>query len=193
MEIQLVQRQELQLRLAPQLLQSIEILQLATLDLKGLIEREMEANPTLEMEVEDPLSVTREQAPGTEGDSPQDELAPSKDSADAVLGKGEADQRDQRLGDRFVTIPQSAALACCQDHRHGCVRAGPIAHYPAKAPTTSMASSFPAAAIRTVRSRMEEKEPTGCPLGLQRYPPASVSRREAARKLSGVNLFRTSM
>ena len=52
METSLSQRQELRLRLAPQILQSIEILQLATLDLKGLIEREMEMNPTIEIETE---------------------------------------------------------------------------------------------------------------------------------------------
>jgi RNA polymerase sigma-54 factor len=53
METSISQRQELRLRLAPQILQSIEILQLATLDLKGLIEREMEMNPTIEIETQD--------------------------------------------------------------------------------------------------------------------------------------------
>lgn len=53
METSITQRQELRLRLAPQILQSIEILQLATLDLKGLIEREMEMNPTIEIETQD--------------------------------------------------------------------------------------------------------------------------------------------
>jgi RNA polymerase sigma-54 factor len=60
MEHSLSQRQELRLRLAPQILQSIEILQLATLDLKGLIEREMEMNPTIEMEAAEPLSTSAE-------------------------------------------------------------------------------------------------------------------------------------
>ena len=60
MEHALTQRQELRLRLAPQILQSIEILQLATLDLKGLIEREMEMNPTIEIDTQDPLSTPGE-------------------------------------------------------------------------------------------------------------------------------------
>ena len=63
METHLNQRLEQKLRLAPQILQSIEILQLATLDLKGLIEREMEMNPTIEIDTQDPLSKTTVDAP----------------------------------------------------------------------------------------------------------------------------------
>ena len=83
METSLSQRQELRLRLAPQILQSIEILQLATLDLKGLIEREMEMNPTIEIETEDPLLERERAAPSGEGDIAQLELAPSADSLEA--------------------------------------------------------------------------------------------------------------
>jgi RNA polymerase sigma-54 factor len=85
METTLSQRQELRLRLAPQILQSIEILQLATLDLKGLIEREMMTNPTIEMQSEDPISdqSSQELTPHTEEDAQQVELAPSKESLDA--------------------------------------------------------------------------------------------------------------
>jgi len=68
METSISQRQELRLRLAPQILQSIEILQLATLDLKGLIEREMEMNPTIEIETEDPMSTQSTDAPSAEGE-----------------------------------------------------------------------------------------------------------------------------
>src|SRR4051812_27748499 len=56
METQLTQRPELRLKLAPQIIQSIEILQLATLDLKSLIEREMEMNPTIEIENAEPAA-----------------------------------------------------------------------------------------------------------------------------------------
>ena len=56
METSLSQKQVMQLRLAPQILQRIEVLQLATLDLKGLVEREMEMNPTIEIETQDPVS-----------------------------------------------------------------------------------------------------------------------------------------
>lgn len=77
MEHALTQRQELRLRLAPQILQSIEILQLATLDLKGLIEREMEMNPTIEIDTQDPLST-----PG-EGGAPVDVVTPGEPAAEA--------------------------------------------------------------------------------------------------------------
>ena len=60
METSISQQQRLELRLAPQILQAIEILALPTLDLKGLIEREMEMNPTLEIEAREALDVQRE-------------------------------------------------------------------------------------------------------------------------------------
>ncbi|MBL4846509.1 MAG: RNA polymerase factor sigma-54 [Planctomycetes bacterium] len=60
MEQSISQVQRLELRLAPQILMAIEILALPTLDLKGLIEREMEANPTLEIEAREALDVERE-------------------------------------------------------------------------------------------------------------------------------------
>ena len=81
METSLSQRQELRLRLAPQILQSIEILQLATLDLKGLIEREMEMNPTIEIQSEDPLREVNEDG-NSQGDDAMD-LVPTKESLDA--------------------------------------------------------------------------------------------------------------
>jgi RNA polymerase sigma-54 factor len=51
-------RPETRLRLTPKAIQSIEILQLATLDLKSLIEREMELNPTIEIENAEPACET---------------------------------------------------------------------------------------------------------------------------------------
>src|SRR3954463_13082426 len=56
METSLQPRLEQRLKLAPQIIQSIEILQLATLDLKSLIEREMEMNPTIEIENAEPAA-----------------------------------------------------------------------------------------------------------------------------------------
>src|SRR5947209_18778550 len=63
METSLQQRPELRLKLAPQIIQSIEILQLATLDLKSLIEREMEMNPTIEIENAEPAANDTASAP----------------------------------------------------------------------------------------------------------------------------------
>ena len=70
METQLTQRPELRLKLAPQIIQSIEILQLATLDLKSLIEREMEMNPTIELETQDPQTDSGPPAPTAEPTEP---------------------------------------------------------------------------------------------------------------------------
>jgi RNA polymerase sigma-54 factor len=86
METSLSQRQELRLRLAPQILQSIEILQLATLDLKGLIEREMEMNPTIEIDSQDPLSVTEGGAPidGAVAPGEQSPTAPTTGEAETA-------------------------------------------------------------------------------------------------------------
>jgi len=50
MDFQLSQRLELRMKLAPQILQSIEILQLATLELLQRIKQELVENPVLEME-----------------------------------------------------------------------------------------------------------------------------------------------
>ncbi|MCI0343575.1 MAG: RNA polymerase factor sigma-54 [Planctomycetales bacterium] len=48
LETTLQHRQELRMRLAPQIIQSIEILQLPILDLQGLIQQELQENPLLE-------------------------------------------------------------------------------------------------------------------------------------------------
>ncbi len=52
MEIRLQNRLEQRMKLAPQIIQSIEILQLPMLDLQEVIKAELEENPTLEMERE---------------------------------------------------------------------------------------------------------------------------------------------
>ena len=86
METSLSQKMELRLKLAPQILQSIEILQLATLDLKGLIEREMEMNPTIELESADPSAGPLpgdQPAGGNSGEGNLAELAPSEQSLTA--------------------------------------------------------------------------------------------------------------
>ncbi len=48
MDLSIAQKQEMQLRLAPQIIQSIEILQLTTLELEQRIKQEVEENPILE-------------------------------------------------------------------------------------------------------------------------------------------------
>ena len=54
MELGLQMSQRLELRLAPQIIQSIEILQLPTLELQQRIKQELMENPVLETETEEP-------------------------------------------------------------------------------------------------------------------------------------------
>ena len=64
------QQQRLQMVLAPQLRQSLAFLQLPILELRGLIQQELEQNPTLEerasasdpIEVEEPVLEPRDEA-----------------------------------------------------------------------------------------------------------------------------------
>ncbi|MCO5168396.1 MAG: RNA polymerase factor sigma-54 [Planctomycetes bacterium] len=90
METSISQRQELRLRLAPQILQSIEILQLATLDLKGLIEREMEMNPTIEIDTQDPLNA-QDGAPSLDVIAPGEPVAEQPVSAEAETASLDAE------------------------------------------------------------------------------------------------------
>src|SRR4029077_6789639 len=87
METSLQQRPELRLKLAPQITQSIEILQRATLDLKSLIEREMEMNPTIEIENAEPASNdTNQPAPPTIGSEGGHYASHSAPAASAQTG-----------------------------------------------------------------------------------------------------------
>ncbi|MCZ6689348.1 MAG: RNA polymerase factor sigma-54 [Planctomycetota bacterium] len=65
MEVSLQLRLEQKLRLAPQIIQSIEILQLPALELQDLVKEELEQNPTLE---EDLVTPDAEEEPSSEDD-----------------------------------------------------------------------------------------------------------------------------
>ena len=67
MDLILRQRLEQKLKLAPQIIQSIEILQLPALDLQDLITRELEENPVLE--IEQPREPEEEYAPEPPSDA----------------------------------------------------------------------------------------------------------------------------
>lgn len=99
METSISQQQRLELRLAPQILQAIEILALPTLDLKGLIEREMEANPTLEIEAREALDIQRE-ANNADAEVGAGELeAPSRESLEAEFERmGEVNEQWKVFG-----------------------------------------------------------------------------------------------
>jgi RNA polymerase sigma-54 factor len=103
------QRQTQSLVLAPQLRQSLKILQVAALDLRSVIQEELQNNPTLEelpmegmgMEKEEPAKPEAEAGsddagPETAPDSPQDQKREEMDFSKEfeILGKIDDDWRD---------------------------------------------------------------------------------------------------
>src|SRR3954462_7843951 len=105
---ELRQRQSQSLVLAPQLRQSLKILQVAALDLRSVIQEELQANPTLEEMPMDGMSLDKpaeseDQSGEPEGDSaspaPTDDSAVKGDEMDfskefEILGKIDEDWRD---------------------------------------------------------------------------------------------------
>jgi len=112
---QLRQRQTQSLVLAPQLRQSLKILQVAALDLRSVIQEELQSNPTLEelpMEGASPEKVAEEKETSGDGDG-RDESGPEsetpRDSGEkreemdfskefAIMGKFDEDWRDSGAG-----------------------------------------------------------------------------------------------
>src|SRR3954462_2029977 len=90
------QRQTQQLVLAPQMRQSLKILQVAALDLRATVQEELQSNPTLEELPMDDVSLDKNAKSGDEKDVPSDdareELDFSKDFQ--VLEKIGQDWRD---------------------------------------------------------------------------------------------------
>lgn len=90
------QRQTQQLVLAPQMRQSLKILQVAALDLRAAVQEELQSNPTLEELPMDDVSLEKEARDGddnaTPADDPREELDFSKDFQ--VLEKIGQDWRD---------------------------------------------------------------------------------------------------
>ena len=102
------QRQTQSLVLAPQLRQSLKILQVAALDLRSVIQEELQSNPALEELPMEGLSLDKEtasQADGDSGEPPAEQTAPDpvddgkRDEMDfskefEILGKMDEDWRD---------------------------------------------------------------------------------------------------
>jgi RNA polymerase sigma-54 factor len=135
------QRQTQQLVLAPQMRQSLKILQVAALDLRAAIQEELQSNPTLEEQPMDDVSLEKSATSGDENaspsDDPREEMEFNKDFQ--VLEKigqdwrdhmsdtggvrqttGEEDERRQHFFDSLTTetslqqhLMQQAELADC--------------------------------------------------------------------------------
>ncbi|MEY4088866.1 MAG: hypothetical protein RJB55_1137, partial [Verrucomicrobiota bacterium] len=72
---ELRQRQTQSLVLAPQLRQSLKILQVAALDLRSVIQEELQSNPTLEELPMEGVSLDREAETPEEGTTPEADAA----------------------------------------------------------------------------------------------------------------------
>ncbi|MBI3269198.1 MAG: RNA polymerase factor sigma-54 [Planctomycetes bacterium] len=103
MELGLQHRQEMRLKLAPQIIQSIEILQLPMLDLQELIKQELEDNPTLELESE----VDPKLDPVKEGDKAED-ASPAEE-------KPEADDHVERESVQELSAEETAEAEAERD------------------------------------------------------------------------------
>src|SRR5437868_1275359 len=93
------QRQTQQLVLAPQMRQSLKILQVAALDLRATIQEELQSNPTLEELPMDGVSLEKNTQPDKDNDSsPTGESGEAmefgKDKDLEILGKLNDDWRD---------------------------------------------------------------------------------------------------
>ncbi|HEU5079580.1 MAG TPA: RNA polymerase factor sigma-54 [Opitutaceae bacterium] len=94
------QRQTQSLVLAPQLRQSLKILQVAALDLRSVIQEELQANPTLEESPMEGESLDREPEPSSDPDAPVNNEEPDRrDEMDfskefEILNKLDEDWRD---------------------------------------------------------------------------------------------------
>lgn len=88
---ELRQRQTQTLVLAPQLRQSLKILQVATLDLRSVIQEELQANPTLEELPMDDISLEKPDAePAEEGEAADEDGPNAADPAPADTGEADA-------------------------------------------------------------------------------------------------------
>ena len=85
LDVSLQQRLSQQLRLAPQIIQSIEILQLPAMDLKDLIENELQENEMLEVE-----EAPREALPAPAQAPPSADEEGTDDEADRIFDRLEA-------------------------------------------------------------------------------------------------------
>ena len=98
----LSQRQTQSLVLAPQLRHSLKILQVAALDLRTVIQEELQSNPTLEELPMEGVSLDRESTENTDESSPDDHSDPRSDELGfskefEILTKLDQDWKDLSL------------------------------------------------------------------------------------------------
>ncbi|NQT87310.1 RNA polymerase factor sigma-54 [bacterium] len=129
MDAVLVQRPELRMKLAPQIIQSIEILQLPTLELQQRIKQEMLENPVLELaellpDEEQELKVAEEDAPRderTETDEDFEKMAQIEEVWRDYSSQTSSRAGGQALSDRKFEAMQNTAArpVSLQDYLQG--------------------------------------------------------------------------
>lgn len=105
--IRLTQTPSLQQKMAPQLIQSLRLLQMPTLDLEQLIQQELEINPLLEIEERAPDEEEADPEPREEAEETEDKLE-ELEFEDADLDKDAFDEEDwnEYLNDSGYTSPR---------------------------------------------------------------------------------------
>lgn len=108
----LSQRQTQSLVLAPQLRHSLKILQVAALDLRTVIQEELQSNPTLEELPMDGVSLDRESAESGDDSPPEQDSNPASDELDfskefEILSKLDQDWKDH-MANAGGNQPQSS-------------------------------------------------------------------------------------
>ena len=88
------QRQTQSLVLAPQLRQSLKILQVAALDLRSVIQEELQSNPTLEELPMDAMSVEKPEPENGESDANGDDTAASAEGTPEQPAEGKREEMD---------------------------------------------------------------------------------------------------
>jgi RNA polymerase sigma-54 factor len=129
MDAVLVQRPELRMKLAPQIIQSIEILQLPTLELQQRIKQELLENPVLEMvEVEpdedEELEAAEEEAPRDERTETEEDFEKMEQIEEAwrdYSSQGSSRAMSQAASDRKFEAMQNTAARpmSLQDYLRG--------------------------------------------------------------------------
>jgi RNA polymerase sigma-54 factor len=105
LDVSLQQRQQLQLKLAPQMIQAIEILQLPNIDLKDRIDLELAENEVLE--VEDESSASQE----TSREGETDVEKPASEGGESAEADGAAGSEERAAAEFSETIERLASMA----------------------------------------------------------------------------------
>ncbi len=110
--MRLIQETRLEQKLSPQLIQSLKLLQMPTMELENLLKQELETNPLLEETPREELGQEQEQ-PDDDGSEPFDEQEWREVLASSEEGGGRGYRQDRSR--QFEDVPQPADVSL-QEH-----------------------------------------------------------------------------